>query len=40
MGQRASDTRGISFEDVEVPAEVIIYGPHLDTKLFSWFSID
>ena len=24
MGQRASDTRGISFEDVEVPAEVII----------------
>ena len=23
MGQRASDTRGITFEDVEVPAEVI-----------------
>ena len=22
MGQRASDTRGITFEDVEVPAEV------------------
>lgn len=24
MGQRASDTRGITFEDVRVPAEVLI----------------
>ena len=38
MGQRASDTRGISFEDVEVPAEVIIYASR--QKLFSWFPID
>ena len=25
MGQRASDTRGITFEDVKVPKEVIYF---------------
>ena len=25
MGQRASDTRGITFDDVEVPAEVSVF---------------
>jgi hypothetical protein len=29
MGQRASDTRGITFEDVVVPAEV---GPNIQTS--------
>ena len=29
MGQRASDTRGVTFEDVEVPEEVgyVIFSP-------------
>ena len=39
MGQRASDTRGISFEDVEVPAEVIIYGPRLNKNYFHGFQL-
>ena len=32
MGQRASDTRGITFEDVVVPAEV----ESRSFKIYSW----
>lgn len=28
MGQRASDTRGITFEDVRVPKENVLLGLH------------
>ena len=33
MGQRASDTRGITFQDVRVPKEVII----LNNYTFKYF---
>ena len=39
MGQRCSDTRGITFEDVVVKKENVLIGEvgitHIDTKVFS-----
>ena len=34
MGQRASDTRGLTFEDVVVPAEVTYNSNQLVSHLF------
>ena len=39
MGQRCSDTRGITFEDVVVPKENVLIGEGAGFKVFIKFSI-